>query len=102
MSRIKLCYIPEYFFSFESAGVIDADYRGNVGVILFNHNDSDFTSKIKDFFITNSFEFYSTFIVKRGDRIAQLICEKIEMADLVEEDVRTLFFYGFIHLFMFF
>jgi len=41
-------------------------------------------------------------LVKRGDRIAQLICEKIEMADLVEEDVRTLFFYGFIHLFMFF
>ena len=27
------------------AGVIDADYRGNVGVVLFNHNDSDFTSK---------------------------------------------------------
>ncbi len=26
-------------------------------------------------------------LVKRGDRIAQLICEKIEMADLVEEDV---------------
>jgi len=51
MSRIKLCYIPEYFFSFESAGVIDADYRGNVGVILFNHNDSDFTSKIKDFLL---------------------------------------------------
>jgi len=48
------------------AGVIDADYRGNVGVVLFNHTDSDFT-------------------IKRGDRIAQLICEKIEMADLVEE-----------------
>ncbi|CAF0856061.1 unnamed protein product [Rotaria sp. Silwood1] len=49
------------------AGVIDADYRGNVGVVLFNHNDSDFT-------------------IKRGDRIAQLICEKIEMAELVEEE----------------
>jgi len=49
------------------AGVIDADYRGNVGIILFNHSDSDFT-------------------IKRGDRIAQLICEKIEMADLVEAD----------------
>ena len=24
------------------AGVIDADYRGNVGVILFNHSDDDF------------------------------------------------------------
>ncbi|CAF4878380.1 unnamed protein product, partial [Rotaria magnacalcarata] len=49
------------------AGVIDADYRGNVGVVLFNHNDLDFT-------------------IKRGDRIAQLICEKIEMAALVEDE----------------
>ena len=28
------------------AGVIDADYRGNVGVVLFNFGDSDFTSNI--------------------------------------------------------
>jgi dUTP pyrophosphatase len=40
------------------AGVIDADYRGPVGVILFNHSDVDFE-------------------VKAGDRIAQLIIEKI-------------------------
>jgi dUTPase len=30
---------------FKLAGVIDADYRGNVGVVLFNYSDSDFTSK---------------------------------------------------------
>ncbi|KAK1402750.1 hypothetical protein POM88_002355 [Heracleum sosnowskyi] len=36
------------------AGVIDADYRGPVGVILFNYSDVDFE-------------------VKAGDRIAQLI-----------------------------
>lgn len=47
------------------AGVIDYDYRGNVGVILFNYSDVDFE-------------------VKRGDRIAQLILEKISMADAVE------------------
>ena len=41
------------------AGVIDQDYRGEVGVVLFNHGDSDFQ-------------------VKQGDRIAQLILEKIE------------------------
>ncbi|XP_014217926.1 deoxyuridine 5'-triphosphate nucleotidohydrolase [Copidosoma floridanum] len=40
------------------AGVVDADYRGEVGVVLFNHSDTDF-------------------IVKPGDRIAQFICEKI-------------------------
>ena len=39
------------------AGVIDADYRGDIGVILYN-------TDVKDF------EF------KKGDRIAQLIIEK--------------------------
>nr|CAD1828221.1 unnamed protein product [Ananas comosus var. bracteatus] len=38
------------------AGAIDADYRGPVGVLLFNHSDLDFQ-------------------VKAGDRIAQLIIE---------------------------
>ena len=33
-------------FLFSIGGVVDADYRGNVGVILFNHNDSDFISTI--------------------------------------------------------
>ena len=43
------------------AGVVDADYRGNVGVILFNHGDNDFA-------------------VEPGDRVAQLILEKVDMA----------------------
>ena len=48
------------------AGVVDADYRGPVGVILFNLD------------ATNTFE------VQKGDRIAQLILEKISMASLEE------------------
>ncbi len=40
-----------FCFFHEIAGVIDADYRGNVGVVLFNHNDSDFISKDKRFFL---------------------------------------------------
>ncbi|OVA18692.1 DeoxyUTP pyrophosphatase [Macleaya cordata] len=47
------------------AGVIDADYRGPIGVILFNHSDVDFE-------------------VKLGDRIAQLIIEKIMTPDVLE------------------
>jgi dUTP pyrophosphatase len=47
------------------AGVVDYDYRGPVGVVLFNHGEADFE-------------------VKRGDRIAQLILERICMADVVE------------------
>ncbi|KAL8197949.1 hypothetical protein R6Q57_016476 [Mikania cordata] len=49
------------------AGVIDADYRGPVGVILFNHSDVDFE-------------------MKAGDRIAQLIIEKIITPEVVEVD----------------
>ncbi|GLV45374.1 Deoxyuridine triphosphatase [Carabus blaptoides fortunei] len=47
------------------AGVIDEDYRGPVKVILFNLSDNDFE-------------------VKKGDRIAQLICERIMYPDLQE------------------
>ncbi|XP_069030074.1 deoxyuridine 5'-triphosphate nucleotidohydrolase, mitochondrial isoform X1 [Embiotoca jacksoni] len=49
------------------AGVIDEDYRGNVGVVLFNFN------KV-------------TFEVKKGDRVAQLVCERICYPDLVEQE----------------
>jgi len=52
------------------AGVIDEDYRGPVGVILFNHGDEDFK-------------------VNEGDRIAQLICEKISYPEIVEVKVRN-------------
>ncbi|XP_053615702.1 deoxyuridine 5'-triphosphate nucleotidohydrolase [Plodia interpunctella] len=51
------------------AGVIDEDYRGNIGVVLFNHSDEDFQ-------------------VKKGDRIAQLICERIYYPEV--EEVKTL------------
>jgi len=47
------------------AGVIDQDYTGNVGVVLFNHAAADFE-------------------IKKGDRIAQLICEKIEYPEIEE------------------
>jgi|NOAtaT_6_FD_contig_91_264182_length_808_multi_2_in_0_out_0_1 deoxyuridine 5'-triphosphate nucleotidohydrolase len=47
------------------AGVVDADYRGEVGVVLFNFGDEPFS-------------------INRGDRIAQLILEKICMAQAVQ------------------
>jgi dUTP pyrophosphatase len=54
-----------FIYTFIIAGVIDEDYRGNVGVLLFNHSDKDFT-------------------VNPGDRVAQLICEKIVYPELKE------------------
>ena len=47
------------------AGVIDQDYTGNIGIVLFNHGNTDF-------------------FVKRGDRIAQLILERISMCGVEE------------------
>ncbi|XP_030045265.1 deoxyuridine 5'-triphosphate nucleotidohydrolase, mitochondrial, partial [Microcaecilia unicolor] len=47
------------------AGVIDEDYRGNVGVVLFNFGKESFK-------------------VKKGDRVAQLICERICYPELEE------------------
>lgn len=51
------------------AGVVDEDYRGNLGVVLFNHSEVDFD-------------------VKKGDRIAQFICERIFYPTI--EEVSTL------------
>lgn len=44
--------------------MIDLDYRGNVGVVLFNHSKY-------------------AFVVNCGDRIAQLIIEKIVVPPVV-------------------
>jgi len=50
-------------------GTIDEDYRGEVGVILVNHGQEDFK-------------------VKRSDRIAQMVINKVEQADI--EEVKSL------------
>ena len=49
-------------------GTIDADYRGEVGVILINLGQEDF-------------------VVNDGERVAQLVVAKYEQAELVPVDV---------------
>ena len=51
-----------------SPGTIDADYRGEVKVILINLSDVDF-------------------VIKSGDRIAQLVIAKHEQPEVVEVQV---------------
>ncbi len=46
-----------------SPGTIDADYRGEIGVILINHSKNDFE-------------------IKHGDRIAQMVISKFEKVEL--------------------
>ena len=48
-----------------SPGTIDADYRGEVKVILINLSDADF-------------------VIKSGDRIAQLVIAKCEQMEIVK------------------
>ena len=46
-------------------GTIDADYRGEIGVILINLSNEDF-------------------VIENGERIAQLVIAKYEQAELIE------------------
>lgn len=48
-----------------SPGTVDADYRGEIGVILVNLSDTDFK-------------------IENGERIAQLVIAKHERADWIE------------------
>src|SRR6201747_2337740 len=45
-------------------GTVDADYRGEVGVLLINHGDAPFT-------------------IRRGERIAQMVIGPVSRAELV-------------------
>lgn len=66
------------------AGVLDPDYRGPVGVMLFNH---DAKAEFKgSFFRVLFFASSSLPAVKVGDRVAQLILEKIATPDIQETD----------------
>jgi dUTP pyrophosphatase len=51
-----------------SPGTIDSDYRGEVGVILINHGAE-------------------AFVIRRGERIAQMVIARHEQAALVEVGV---------------
>jgi dUTP pyrophosphatase len=79
------------------AGVIDEDYRGNVMVLLFNHSDVDFQS---EYMGTEAHAGRHApmqhklpppqpspslpLAVKKGDRIAQLVLERIATPEVVE------------------
>jgi dUTP pyrophosphatase len=61
------------------AGVVDADYRGPLGVVLFNFGKEEYT-------------------VTKHERIAQLVLEKIITPDVVEVEVRCVLLIFFLSL----
>lgn len=48
-------------------GTIDSNYRGEIGVILYNTSNEHF-------------------VIKRGDRIAQLVFQEVVTADFIQVD----------------
>ncbi len=50
-----------------SPGTIDSDYRGEIKALLINHGQEDF-------------------VIHRGDRICQMVINKVEMISFVEVD----------------
>jgi len=50
-----------------SPGTIDSDYRGEIGIILINWGED-------------------SFIIKRGDRIAQMVISQVYKADILETE----------------
>lgn len=50
-----------------SPGTVDSDYRGEIKIVLINLGEK-------------------CFVIKRGDRIAQLIINRVERAELIETE----------------
>jgi dUTP pyrophosphatase len=50
-----------------SPGTVDSDYRGEICVIIYNFGEAEF-------------------VVRRGDRIAQLVITRLPRVELVEQD----------------
>ncbi|HSA33775.1 MAG TPA: dUTP diphosphatase [bacterium] len=59
--------LKEGIFVLNSPGTVDSDYRGEIKVILANLSDKEF-------------------VVKAGDRIAQLVLAKVERASFTRAD----------------
>ena len=61
-----MLHVPDWLLTV-GGGVIDGDFRGGIEVILYNHSKRNF-------------------YVKKGDRIAQLIVERICLPELEESE----------------
>lgn len=73
-----------------TVGVIDASYRGEIGLTLHNNNPIGFWKRIKNFITYRFFDYKhepeGTIHVHKGDRVAQLVILPISIATLIDVD----------------
>lgn len=62
------------------AGVVDPDFRGNIGVIIHNINHQN---------DRNSYLNQRGYKISKGDRIAQILIYKVELPELQQVDTLT-------------
>ena len=62
------CALKAGIMLVNGVGTIDADYRGEIGIILYNSDETD------------------TFEIHEGDRVAQLVLQKVPKMNLIVVD----------------
>ena len=72
-------------------GTIDCGYRDEVNVIIYNASQREDASKDSPFTLNDKGCRHGTYLIRKGDRIAQMVIKKVEYADLVTvSDVRSI------------
>ncbi|MBO6194337.1 MAG: dUTP diphosphatase [Clostridiales bacterium] len=63
-------------------GTIDCGYRDEVNVIIYNASQREDASEESPFTLNDKGCKHGTYLIKKGDRIAQMVINKVEYADI--------------------
>ena len=63
-------------------GTIDCGYRDEVNVIIYNASQREDASEEAPFTLNDKGCKHGTYLIKKGDRIAQMVINKVEYADI--------------------
>lgn len=65
-----------------SPGTIDCGYRDEVNVIIYNASIREDASEEKPFTLNDKGCKHGTYLIKKGDRVAQMVLNKVEYCDI--------------------
>ena len=65
-----------------SPGTIDCGYRDEVNVIIYNASLREDASEENPFTLSDKGCKHGTYLIRKGDRIAQMVINKVEYADI--------------------